>query len=54
MNNMAFVCWNRFLDITEAVEEKVGLVENSDFIHTDVPFDAPLPKKNLPVKRNII
>jgi intraflagellar transport protein 172 len=22
MNNMAFVCWNRFLDICEAIEER--------------------------------
>ena len=40
MNNMAFVCWNRFLDLCEAIEEGTHLMENVDFQNTDVPFDA--------------
>jgi intraflagellar transport protein 172 len=48
MTNMAFVCWNRYLDLSEAIEEgEEGLQENSDFSHTDVPFDVKLPRENL-------
>lgn len=48
MNNMAFVCWNRFLDISEAIEESdASMLENVDFQHTDVPFDVPLPDRCL-------
>ncbi|KAI8928779.1 hypothetical protein BC831DRAFT_447367 [Entophlyctis helioformis] len=44
MNNMAFVCWNRFLDLSEAIEEgNLSMLENTDFVNTDVPFDVPLP-----------
>ncbi|KAH9246952.1 hypothetical protein BASA81_015465 [Batrachochytrium salamandrivorans] len=43
-NNMAFVCWNRFLDLSEAIEEgSLSAMENTDFINTDVPFDVELP-----------
>ncbi|KAI8804484.1 hypothetical protein BJ742DRAFT_824622 [Cladochytrium replicatum] len=42
-NNMAFVCWNRFLDITDAIEEgESALLENADFANTDVPYDVEL------------
>jgi intraflagellar transport protein 172 len=52
MINMAFVCWNRYLDISEAIEdEDPSALENSDFAQTDVPFDVPLPKENLPVRK---
>jgi len=45
-SNMAFVFLNRFLDLTEAMEEgDVGILENSDFEGTDVPYDIPLPLK---------
>lgn len=49
--NMAFVCWNRFLDLTEAVEDglkNASSVENSDFANTDVPYDFVLPAENFP------
>ncbi|EGF80053.1 hypothetical protein BATDEDRAFT_11418, partial [Batrachochytrium dendrobatidis JAM81] len=45
-NNMAFVFWNRFLDLSEAIEEgNVSAMENTDFFNTDVPFDIQLPTK---------
>jgi len=46
MLNMAFVFFNRYLDLTEAMEEPDGnMIDNSDFANTDVPFDFPLPEK---------
>lgn len=52
MNNMAFVCWNRYLDLSEAIEEgDTSLLENTDFLDTDVPFDVELPAENLPVRQ---
>jgi intraflagellar transport protein 172 len=44
MNNMAFVCWNRFLDLSEAIEmgDATSALENTDFQDTDVPFDVLL------------
>ncbi|KAJ3395502.1 hypothetical protein HDU92_005616 [Lobulomyces angularis] len=49
MNNMAFVCWNRYLDMSEAIEEgDSSLLENADFEKTDVPYDVDLPPNNLP------
>lgn len=45
MNNMAFVCWNRFLDICEAIEERdPTMLESTDFENTDVPVDVDLPR----------
>ena len=50
MQSMAFVCWNRFLDISEAIEEgDLSSLENTDFENTDVPFDIELPTDPLPV-----
>jgi len=46
--NMAFVFLNRFLDISEAVEEHDSsstTLDNSDFADTEIPFDFPLPDK---------
>jgi len=46
--NMAFVFLNRYLDITEAVEEhepSSTALDNSDFASTDIPYDFPLPAK---------
>lgn len=45
--NMAFVFFNRYLDLTEAMEEPemANMIDNSDFANTDVPFDFPLPEK---------
>ncbi|TPX43982.1 hypothetical protein SeMB42_g04483 [Synchytrium endobioticum] len=45
MTNMAFVCWNRFLDILEAVESgDSSVIENADFADTDIPFDFKIPQ----------
>ena len=48
---MAFVCWNRFLDITEAIEEndKSVLIDNIDFQDTDLPSDIALSINNVEV-----
>lgn len=47
---MAFVCYNRLLDLSEAIEEgNLSMMENTDFLNTDVPFDVPLPKKAISV-----
>lgn len=45
--NMAFVFFNRYLDLTEAMEEPdmANMIDNSDFANTDIPFDFPLPEK---------
>lgn len=46
---MAFVCWNRFLDLTEAIEEQDSslLMENLDFQNSDVPFEVTLANHNV-------
>jgi hypothetical protein len=48
---MAFVCWNRFLDIIEATTEnrKSSLTNNSDFTDTDIPADFAWPTKSIDV-----
>ncbi|XP_070555163.1 intraflagellar transport protein 172 homolog [Ptychodera flava] len=44
--NMAFVFLNRFLDLTEAIEEgSLDMLDNSDFQDTDIPFEIPLPDR---------
>jgi len=46
--SMAFVFLNRYLDITEAMEEHEAsstTLDNSDFADTGIPFDFPLPEK---------
>ena len=46
--SMAFVFLNRYLDITEAMEENQAsstTLDNSDFADTEIPFDFPLPDK---------
>ena len=46
--SMAFVFLNRYLDITEAMEEQEGnstTLDNSDFADTGIPFDFPLPDR---------
>mmetsp|Transcript_10682 Transcript_10682/g.13871 ORF Transcript_10682/g.13871 Transcript_10682/m.13871 type:complete len:1746 (-) Transcript_10682:405-5642(-) len=44
-NNLAFVLLNRYVDLTEAIEEgDLSLVDNADFADaTAVPFDENLP-----------
>ncbi|XP_071746269.1 intraflagellar transport protein 172 homolog [Lepeophtheirus salmonis] len=44
-DNMAFVFLNRYLDLYEAMEEgSLDMLDNSDFVDTDVPFQVPLPE----------
>merc|ERR1711871_706419 len=46
--SMAFVFLNRYLDITEAMEENeasAATLDNSDFVDTSIPCDFPLPEK---------
>ena len=44
--NMAFVFLNRYLDLYEAIEERsLDLLDNTDFVDTDIPFEIPLPDK---------
>lgn len=40
---MAFVFWNHFLDLVDAIEEGEYNVDHSDFVGTDIPFEVPLP-----------
>ena len=51
VNNMAFMFFNRYLDLYEAIEDpdSGGINDNSDFQDTDLPSpaDIPLPEKNL-------
>ncbi|XP_043216719.1 intraflagellar transport protein 172 homolog isoform X2 [Amphibalanus amphitrite] len=45
-DNLAFVCWNHFLDLVEAIEEgSLDTIDHSDFADTDVPFEIPLPPR---------
>jgi intraflagellar transport protein 172 len=46
MNKMAFLCWNRFLDISDAIEEGEPVAE-SEFGETDVPLDMYMPARPL-------
>lgn len=41
---MAFVFFNRYLDLTEAMDDPdAGPLENADFVDTDIPFDFHIP-----------
>ena len=42
---MAFVFWNHFLDLVEAIDEGEYNVDHSDFVGTDIPFEVPLPSQ---------
>merc|ERR1712167_382306 len=47
--SMAFVFLNRYLDITEAMEENeanAAALDNSDFVETGIPTDFPLSDKD--------
>lgn len=48
---MAFMFFNRYLDLYDAIEDPdgAGITDNSDFQDTDIPspFEIPLPEKNL-------
>ncbi|NXP39291.1 IF172 protein, partial [Leiothrix lutea] len=42
--NMAFVFLNRFLDLSDAIEEgNLDSLDHSDFQRTDIPCEVPLP-----------
>jgi len=46
--NMAFVFLNRYLDLSEAIEDgerTSGGLDNSDFQGTEIPYDYPLPSE---------
>lgn len=46
--SMAFVFLNRYLDLSEAIDEgDAGMIDNSDFVGTDIPspYDFALPKE---------
>eukprot|EP00798_Chlamydomonas_sp_ICE-L_P014195 gene14195-20165_t len=46
--NMAFVMLNRFLDLTDAMDDpdsSAAEIENSDFADTDIPFDFHIPQR---------
>ncbi|KAK3091661.1 hypothetical protein FSP39_021624, partial [Pinctada imbricata] len=44
--NAGFVFLNRYLDISEAIEEgSLDMLDHSDFQDTDIPFEIPLPEK---------
>lgn len=41
---MAFVFLNRYLDLTEAMDDPdAGPLENADFVDTDIPFNFTVP-----------
>lgn len=43
--DMAFVFFNRYLDLTEAMEDPdAGPLENADFVNTDIPFYFHIPE----------
>merc|ERR1719343_1190351 len=47
MINMAFFFLNRFLDISDAIEDpENAAIDNTDFMHTDIPspYDLDLPE----------
>lgn len=43
--DMAFVFWNHFLDLVDAIEEGDVNVDHSDLAETDIPSEVPLPSK---------
>lgn len=45
--NMAFVMLNRFLDLSDAMEDpdNGNVIENADFVDTDIPYDFHLPPR---------
>ncbi len=51
IDNMAFMFFNRYIDLYDAIEdpEGAGITDNSDFQDTDIPspFEIPLAEKNL-------
>lgn len=45
--NLAFVFWNRYLDLSDAIDEgSLDMMDNDDFQNTDIPAEFPLPGKH--------
>lgn len=44
-DDMAFIFWNHFLDLIDAIEEGDVNVDHSDLADTDIPSEVPLPSK---------
>lgn len=45
-DNMAFMYLNRYIDLADAIdEENSDLLDNADFLNTDIPFEINLPQK---------
>ncbi len=45
---MAFVMLNRFLDLSDAMDEpdsSAAVIENADFADTDIPYDFTIPDR---------
>ena len=37
---------NRYIDLADAIEEENGdMLDNADFVNTDIPFEIHLPQK---------
>ncbi|KAM9354646.1 intraflagellar transport protein 172 homolog isoform 1-T1 [Pholidichthys leucotaenia] len=44
--NMAFIFFNHFLDLCDAIDEgSLDSVDHTDFLDTDIPFEVPVPTK---------
>ncbi|KAM6965091.1 intraflagellar transport protein 172 homolog [Aplochiton taeniatus] len=44
--NMAFIFLNRFLDLSDGIDEgNLDTLDHSDFQDTDIPFEVPVPSK---------
>jgi len=49
MDSMAFVFFNRYLDLSEGIDDgELGHLDNTEFAGTDVPFDVELPEVSSP------
>ena len=43
---MAFMFFNRYIDLADAIDDENGeLLDNADFVNTDIPFEINLPQK---------
>ena len=53
-DNMAFMFLNRYIDLADAIDDENGdMLDNADFVNTDIPFEINLPpKKYLSVSLN--
>jgi len=50
VNNMAFVFFNRYLDLADAIDDPNSAnIDNAEFDATDIPspYDIPLPEANI-------